>query len=234
MEGLGTLQSMLFLISNAFLYPVLILLLVLLAITLVKLGEFIFEYSVRTRNTKKAETAILNAKQLLDKQAFDKVVPVLKQSYNNPIVAGYIKEISGIINDCHLAKNDCHLAKVEKTLQEYEIRVLKKLELTKIISQVGPILGLMGTLIPLSPGLLGLINGDIETLARSLIIAFSTTVVGLASAGIAFVITTVRRRWYSQDISDIEYISAVLFNKGSLGVSEQEIERHKASKPGVA
>ncbi|MCL0080738.1 MotA/TolQ/ExbB proton channel family protein [Peptococcaceae bacterium] len=227
MEGLGILQSMLFLISNAFLYPVLILLLVLLVITLVKLGEFIFEYSVRTRNTKKAETAILNAKQLLDKQAFDKVVPVLKQSYNNPVVTGYIKEVSGIINDCHLAK-------VEKTLQEYEIRVLKKLEPTKIISQVGPILGLMGTLIPLSPGLLGLINGDIEILARSLIIAFSTTVVGLASAGVAFVITTVRRRWYSQDISDIEYISAVLFNNGSLGVSEQEIERYKASKPGIA
>ena len=203
-EGLGILQSVLFLISNIFLYPVLILLLVLLVITLVKIGEFIFEYSLRNRDVKKLEAAIADAKQLLDKQAFDKVIPIIEKSSPNPIVNGYLKEISSIIKDYHSVK-------AEKILQEYEIQVLKKLEFTKIISQVGPILGLIGTLIPLSPGLLGLMGGDMEILARSLIIAFSTTVVGLAIAGIALVITIVRHRWYAQDISDIEYISATFF-----------------------
>lgn len=204
MEGLGILQSVLFLISNIFLYPVLILLLVLLVVTLVKMGGFIFEYSLRNRDVKKLEVAITKANQLLDKQAFNEVIPMLEKSSPNLAVSGYIKEISSIIKNCHPAK-------AEKILQEYEIQILKKLEFTRIISQVGPILGLIGTLIPLSPGLLGLMGGDMEILAKSLIIAFSTTVVGLAIAGIALVITIVRRRWYAQDISDIEYISATFF-----------------------
>jgi len=66
-------------------------------------------------------------------------------------------------------------------------------------------LGLMGTLIPISPALVGLAQGDVQTLSDNLVIAFSTTVVGLLIGGIGYVISTVRERTYLQDIGDIEY-----------------------------
>ncbi len=71
----------------------------------------------------------------------------------------------------------------------------------------------MGTLIPLGPALIGLSQGDLETLAQNLMIAFATTVVGLFSAGIAYVLTQVRRRWYWEDMSDIDYILDIVEEK---------------------
>jgi Biopolymer transport proteins len=95
---------------------------------------------------------------------------------------------------------------LEKIADVYEIKMMKRTEKTRIITTVGPMLGLMGTLIPLGPALIGLTSGDIETLATNLVIAFATTVVGLFSAGISFCLTTVRNRWYWQDMMDIDYI----------------------------
>ena len=64
----------------------------------------------------------------------------------------------------------------------------------------------MGTLIPLGPALMGLAEGDVEQLATNLVLAFATTVLGLFAGSIGFVLTMIRRRWYQQDLNDIEYI----------------------------
>jgi len=64
----------------------------------------------------------------------------------------------------------------------------------------------MGTLIPLGPALIGLSQGDIVQLANNLMIAFATTVVGLFAGSISYVLTQVRKRWYWQDMADIDYI----------------------------
>ena len=71
-------------------------------------------------------------------------------------------------------------------------------------------LGLMGTLIPLSPALVGLAEGDIAKLSENLVTAFSVTVLGLLIGGVAFVVSIVRDRMYSQDISDMEYLLELL------------------------
>jgi hypothetical protein len=68
----------------------------------------------------------------------------------------------------------------------------------------------MGTLIPLSPALIGLASGNTTQLAENLTTAFSVTVIGLLIGGIAFVISIVRDRMYSQDISDMEYLLELL------------------------
>jgi hypothetical protein len=80
--------------------------------------------------------------------------------------------------------------------------------------RVGPILGLMGTLIPLAPALEALANNDTAELANQLEIAFSVTVVGLLIGGLAFTISIFRDRFYSQDISDLEYLLELLEGSG--------------------
>jgi biopolymer transport protein ExbB/TolQ len=75
---------------------------------------------------------------------------------------------------------------------------------------MGPALGLMGTLIPLSPALAALGDGDVERLTDDLRVAFSVTVAGLLVGAIAFAVSLVRDRMYDQDYSDVEYVNAQL------------------------
>jgi biopolymer transport protein ExbB/TolQ len=68
----------------------------------------------------------------------------------------------------------------------------------------------MGTLIPLSPALDGLARGNVNELSQDLRVAFSVTVLGLLIGGVAFAVTLYRDRIYGQDLSDLEYVAAVL------------------------
>ena len=93
-----------------------------------------------------------------------------------------------------------------KILADAEIDTARRLDRTRVLLRMGPVLGLMGTLIPISPALVGLAKGDVETLSSNLVVAFSTTVVGLFIAAIAFIVTTIRERNYEQDLADIEFL----------------------------
>jgi len=93
-----------------------------------------------------------------------------------------------------------------KVLTDTEQSAARLLDRTRIFIRLGPILGLMGTLIPISPALVALAAGDVKTLSANLIIAFSTTVVGLLIGSIAYLVSLARERAYTQDLSDLEYV----------------------------
>lgn len=78
------------------------------------------------------------------------------------------------------------------------------LKCTDLVSKLAPMLGLMGTLILLGPGIMALGQGDTYTLSVSLLTAFDTTIAGLIAAAFCLVISTVRRRWYSGYMADLE------------------------------
>ncbi len=99
---------------------------------------------------------------------------------------------------------------MSKTIADFDLRSSQRLERTRILVRFGPALGLMGTLIPLSPALSGLASGDVEELTSNLRVAFSVTVLGLLIGAIAYWISLVRDRLYSQDVSDLEAIAAEL------------------------
>jgi biopolymer transport protein ExbB/TolQ len=97
-----------------------------------------------------------------------------------------------------------------KALADFDLGSLRKLERSRMLVRFGPALGLMGTLIPLSPALEGLAKGDVALLSDNLRAAFSVTVLGLLIGAVAFSISLVRDRLYAQDLSDLEYVVAAL------------------------
>ena len=98
-------------------------------------------------------------------------------------------------------------AKREKILNEYEIAVSAEISTSKTLSKMGPMLGLMGTLIPMGPALVGLSTGDISTMAYNMQVAFATTVVGLFAAAIGFITQQTKQRWYKRNLSSLEFVS---------------------------
>ena len=98
---------------------------------------------------------------------------------------------------------------LKKCLDDLEIDVARRLARLSLATRVGPMLGLVGTLIPLGPALTGLAAGRIEVLAGNLIIAFTTTVFGILIGGLAYAMGLVRRAWYEQDLSDLEFLVAM-------------------------
>ncbi|MDR2457798.1 MAG: MotA/TolQ/ExbB proton channel family protein, partial [Clostridiales Family XIII bacterium] len=88
-----------------------------------------------------------------------------------------------------------------------EAKQEKTLYITDIIARIAPMFGLMATLIPLGPGLIALGQGDTSTLADSLLTAFDATVAGLAAAGLSYIISKVRRRWYNIDMNTLDSVA---------------------------
>ncbi len=195
----GPLFGIMYTFSSALLYPVVIVLLLLVFSSLGLIGEFLSEYSKRHRNAPKLEYACQEIRETLKNSGFGKASNILRESRQNRMVASFSREAAPYLEQKRFSA-------IEKLAAEYEIRMSKQLEKTKILATISPMLGLMGTLIPLGPALIGLSQGDIATLANNLMIAFATTVVGLFAGSIGYVLTQVRRRWYWEDMSDIDYI----------------------------
>ncbi len=92
----------------------------------------------------------------------------------------------------------------EHALADFELAAQRRLDRTRLLVRAGPAIGLMGTLIPLAPGLKALSSGNVSALAADLRIAFAATVVGLLVGTVAFALTLARTRLYSEDLIALE------------------------------
>ncbi|KAF5417640.1 MAG: hypothetical protein C5S49_03030 [Candidatus Methanogaster sp.] len=181
-------------ISYALLYPVILLLMAFVVWSLALAGEFISEYTRRYRDAAG-----------LDELCRKTDVSNLRNGKHTFFVSAFMRDLADQIKEGYSKIGAGH-SNFDRLFGDYEISMAKRLETTRILATVGPMLGLMGTLIPLGPALMGLAEGNVEQLASNLVIAFATTVLGLFSGAIGFVLTTIRRRWYQQDLNDIECI----------------------------
>lgn len=121
--------------------------------------------------------------------------------------------LSGICSGC-LCRQDSgcgrQCPRVDLLLSEYEIEAAGNIAASKVLTKMGPILGLMGTLIPMGPALVGLASGDIASMAYNMQVAFATTVVGLVVSAIGFVTQQVKERWAARDIAVLEYLADIV------------------------
>jgi len=95
---------------------------------------------------------------------------------------------------------------LRKALDDLELDMARRLAGLSFATRVGPMLGLVGTLLPLGPALRGLASEDLTALAEDLEIAFTSTVFGLLIGGLAYGAGVLRRNWYDQDLSDLEFV----------------------------
>ncbi|WP_457619444.1 MotA/TolQ/ExbB proton channel family protein [Methanopyrus sp.] len=187
----------LYVVMELLFYPTVVLLLLFLAYSLMELAIFLREVAYRPRFTRK------------DLEQIAKKFPDVKRL--PPHFSEFLKRVERIVEKSDSA--DEASLKVEKELENLENFLASKVSRTRIVVRLGPMLGLMGTLIPLGPGLEQLAKGNIAGLATSLITAFATTVVGLASAGTCYVITLFRSKWYRKDVSDLEFLAETILQR---------------------
>ena len=196
--------STMFMISNSLLYPVIIALLGLIAWSLISIGQFVSEYSSRNRDVTRLKNGCMNAAIKIKTGDYKEASIILVSSGSNDFLKGFIKDLSTSIGVERFSID------AEKLLQDYEIKIADALMQARLVARVGPMLGLMGTLIPMGPALMGLSTGNIQQLAANLVIAFSTTVLGLLAGGVAYCILLIKKKWYIQDLSDMEYVVEAL------------------------
>jgi biopolymer transport protein ExbB/TolQ len=201
-----------FRVANALQVPVLILALLALAAVIFELGSYAVElrgrrrrrFSTLSEGTRAARTALL---------ADDRsgAVAAVSGVARSPAMAA---TLTFIINNARTPGGEHQL---NKALADFDFDAQRRLARTRLLVRAGPALGLMGTLIPLSPALTGLANGNTTALSNNLRVAFSVTVVGLLIGAVAFGLSLSRDRMYGQDLSDLEYVAAVVSDPEPVG-----------------
>ncbi|WP_321423196.1 MotA/TolQ/ExbB proton channel family protein [uncultured Methanobacterium sp.] len=194
-------------ITQTLLIPVMAVLSIFFIYALINLGILIAEYYKRRNSKTDFKKLIGQIVSLKGRNNPDELIRVIE--------AGEIpkthKEILKTLLESSDVSKEFRESLAIKMVEDENLIASKKLEKTDIIAKIAPAIGLMGTLIPLGPGLTALGVGDIQSLAQHLLTAFDAAVLGMASAAVAFIVSKIRRRWYEEDISDLEtLVDAIL------------------------
>lgn len=194
-------QNYLYLLSNALLLPTLLVMLGLTAWTALLLGGLLREMFTRGQ----IRRLLREACELARGQGHDAGETPRTRAMNclrggaMGIPARFVQRL-GLAHDDPL---ECH-----KALEDVESDVATSLAKLTWLTRVAPMLGLMGTLIPLGPALTGLAAGDVAMLSGNLVVAFTATVIGVLIGCLSFSLGLIRRSWYQRDMSDLEYMVA--------------------------
>jgi biopolymer transport protein ExbB/TolQ len=191
------LKDTLHVISSGLLIPTITILLLLLALTAVELGGLLTETLTERRKMK------VNVPELVDSFQGKNVGEILAMIERSSLFRRQKTALGELIMRNSLPTATLQ-ALARRLLAGEELHYARITDRTDLVARLAPMFGLMGTLIPLGPGMIALGQGDIKILADSLLIAFDTTVAGLAAAGVAFAISRLRKRWYDDYLSTLE------------------------------
>lgn len=200
------LSDILHVVAQWLLVPDIILLLLFIGYALFCIGSVLAEYFTERRH-------------------FQVVMPKFLDDLTNASEAG----IPDVVNGSGLLKHqkdslltvyeyrklpgDALLALMKRQMSEEEARYGKTVSRNNTAARVAPMLGLMGTLIPLGPGIEALGRADTAALSSSLLVAFDTTVAGLVVAAVCLVVGKIRSSWYEDYLSALDAAMATMLEK---------------------
>lgn len=184
-------------ITESLQIPTIIILILLIALSILMLGGLIAESFTDHRKLKTSIPELIDSLQGKDPAEMDEVISraqILKRQKN---------ALFFLIDRSDYPDNTRE-ALARQLIADEEARYRKITKITDIVARVAPMFGLMGTLIPLGPGLIALGQGDTKTLSDSLLIAFDTTVAGLITGAVSYFISGIRKSWYERYMVALE------------------------------
>lgn len=200
-------------IAQSMLVPTVIVVIALIAVCLFFLGQVIVEYLTERRHFRQDIAEIINA---INDASYDGVAGIIASSGLLRIQKRALLLVArnmGLPEEALFSLAESQIARVNKHYQG-------RLAWTDTLSKIAPMLGLMGTLIPLGPGIVAMGEGRIETLSDSLEVAFDATVCGLVIACVSIIISKVRSRWYQEYMSTLESLVGCILEKADTARKE--------------
>lgn len=189
----------LFWVANSLLIPDIIILLSLFARGLFLIGGFYNQYMTKRRNDIALNDKIKN----LDGKSVEDLKASLPVN-DNSLFIRYIRDLLST------PPSDDYS---DFLISNFENEADKDLSLSKMLAKMGPVLGLIGTLIAMSPALVGLSTGDIAGMSYNMQVVFATTVIGLVISAIGIITLQVKQRWYAKDVNNLDYVARILTQK---------------------
>ncbi|OAV75190.1 MotA/TolQ/ExbB proton channel family protein [Bacteroidales bacterium Barb7] len=194
-----TISQTLFWVANSLLIPDIIILLFLFARALLLTGSFYNQFMVKRKTDKELDDTI-KALSPSDIHTLQKTLPEKDCS----LFIKYLRD---------LLATPANEAYAEFLISTFENEAEKDISLSKLLAKIGPVLGLIGTLIAMSPALVGLSTGDISGMAYNMQVVFATTVVGLVVSAVGLVTLQFKQRWYAKDVNNLYYVARILLTE---------------------
>ena len=179
--------------------PCYAVLLILMAIAVAEIGYLIYEA------TQRANSDDVNTVELLHTMRGKSLAEIGALLNGEPFLARQKKMFTRLLDTADLPE-ETRLAAAKRMLEGEDAYYDRILHVTDTVAKLGPMFGLLGTLIPLGPGIMALGRGDTATLSASMSVAFDTTIAGLITAAVCAAISGIRRRWYNAEIADVEAV----------------------------
>jgi biopolymer transport protein ExbB/TolQ len=193
---LAALENGLFALGQVLRFPVMALLWVCVAAALFMAGSCIVDFVTRTRERRGFDvTTWLKSGSALDApEPRRRALPALLRS---------------LLTDVEQARTEHRLdaGGLEHLVLESEERLRHSLNSARMLVKVGPSLGLLGTLIPMGSSLASLATGNLEAMAGQMVVAFTTTIIGLATGTLAYVVAVARQSWVNETIREQRYLA---------------------------
>ena len=187
-------SEILFIVSNGLMIPVILLLLYFLVKAIwILLGLY---------GQIKVQREISSSLKALVRDYSDECIKdtqIKLQATGESIVSEYLKRIIEHKHDSRYCEHE---------LADFQVEVQKNLAKYRMLVKFGPMLGLMGTLIPMGPALVGLGLGDISSMAYNMQVAFATTVIGMLVSGIGLCALQLNQRYYAGYLNDLEFLTS--------------------------
>lgn len=200
-QGTETLSSFIHIVSESLLTPVMILIVVGLIVVILCMGGLINE-----RISRKAISSE-ELESLVRDVSFSQSHSEIEKHIEESNLFDFQKNVLVKIANNYDIGSEARKALASELISAEETKLIKSTNKTDVLVRVGPILGLLGTLIPLGPGLAALGSGDIVTLAEALTVAFDTTVTGLVIGALAYLVSKFKKQWYESDLIVLETIA---------------------------
>ena len=191
-------------VASAMHYPVIVLLIFFLLAAVALLGWLLAEYLTERRHMRASLPALLE-----EMQHTNDLTESIAQS-------GLLQRQKDALTELAAHPDfspELREALAVRLLDAEQERYDRIVRFSELVARLAPMFGLLGTLIPLGPGIIALGQGDTFTLSASLLTAFDTTVAGLLAAAVATVVSSVRKSWYKEYVSTLEVLSQCVLDR---------------------